>query len=461
MNFATGLERYGDSAALVFADGTSCTYRELAQRADAVFDAPGAPGRPRTLVAIECSNVAASVCAYLGALRRGHPALLVDGQLAQDLREQLYARFGVACAWSVDGQWRALSGPAPAVHGDLALLLSTSGSTGSPKLVRLSLGNLQANAEAIAGYLALDAGERPITTLPLHYSYGLSVLNSHLACGASIALSAESVTSAGFWNHFRAAGATSLAGVPATYAMLRQLRFERMALPTLRTMTQAGGRMAPELAGWFGELAASRGQRFFVMYGQTEATARISYVPPERLLDKPDSIGIAIPGGALDLVDDAGNVLSEAGVVGQLRYRGPNVMLGYAEQATDLALPDVQQGSLLTGDLALRDEEGYFHLRGRLKRFIKVFGNRIGLDEVESELRRRGHDVAVTGRDDLLLLALRGTDPDGTAVVELAALAASLYRLHPSAIRAVRVDTFPLSAAGKILYMDLLERHLP
>ena len=408
MNFAQNLEVFGACAALVQADGTCCTYAELAQQADAVFSLPDAPQARRSLVAVECSNNKASILAYLGAVRNGFPVLLVDAQLQASWRDRLYDRFAVSAIWGGEGAWQRLPHDPPAVHRDLALLLSTSGSTGSPKLVKLTLGNLQSNAESIAAFLGIDARERPITTLPMHYSYGLSVLNSHLAAGASILLNAEPVTSKGFWDAFRAQGATSLAGVPATYGMLKQLRFERMSLPSLRTMTQAGGQLEPELARHFADLAASRGQRFFVMYGQTEATARMSFVPPERLSAKPGSIGIAIPGGAFDLVDEGMRPIAGANTVGQLRYTGANVMMGYAEQASDLAAPDVQGGSLLTGDLALRDEEGYYFLRGRLKRFIKVFGNRIGLDEVEWQLRDMGFDVAVTGRDDLLLIAWRG-----------------------------------------------------
>jgi len=258
---------------------------------------------------------------------------------------------------------------------------------------------------------------------------------------------------------FRDYGATSLAGVPTIYTMLKQLRFERMGLPSLRTLTQAGGRLTPDLVRWFGELAISRGQRFFVMYGQTEATARMSYVPSEQVLDKVGSIGIVIPGGALELISDDGQVIDGVGETGQLRYTGPNVMMGYAAQQEDLALPDSQCGVLLTGDLAWRDDDGYFHIAGRLKRFIKVFGNRIGLDEVESHLREAQYDVAVTGRDDLLIVAWRGATPD--AASELAVRLSARYRLHRSAIRVHVVDEFPLSSAGKVQYADMLATLAP
>jgi len=244
----------------------------------------------------------------------------------------------------------------------------------------------------------------------MHYSYGLSVLNSHFLVGATVLLNAQPVTVRRFWEMLRRCAATSFAGVPTFYNMLRQLRFEHMPLPaSLRTLTQAGGSLSPEIARWLAELALSRSQKLFLMYGQTEATARIAYVPPERLLDKIGSIGIAIPGGELELMDENNTPVTTAGAIGELCYRGPNVMLGYATVVADLACPDTQNSYLRTGDLAWRDEEGYYFMAGRLHRFIKLFGNRIALDEIEAQLSAAGHDVAVTGRDDLLVIALRGT----------------------------------------------------
>ncbi|WP_444633051.1 AMP-binding protein [Cupriavidus oxalaticus] len=455
--FAARLQSYGDRTALVLEDGQSLTYAQLAQRADDVFAGPVVP--PRALVAIECENAVASVAAYLGALRNGYPALLVDAQLDEQLRRRLYDHFHVSYVHDAGGNWVSLGRSAPEVHPDVAVLLSTSGSTGSPKLVRLTAGNLDANAGSIAKYLELGEGERPITSLPMHYSYGLSVLNSHLSVGATILLTGQPLTARKFWDMFREHGATSLAGVPTVYAMLKQLRFERMELPSLRTMTQAGGRLAPDLVRWFGELAQSRGQRFFVMYGQTEATARMSYVPVHKLQDKAGSIGVAIPGGKLELVGEDGKVIHAPGETGELRYSGPNVMMGYASGVEDLAMPDVHGGVLLTGDLAKRDEDGFFHVVGRIKRFIKVFGNRIGLDEVEAQLRENGYDVAVTGRDDLLVIAVRGGTEETKD--QLTAHASARYRLHRSAIRVYPIEDFPLSTSGKVQYAALLATLCP
>jgi acyl-coenzyme A synthetase/AMP-(fatty) acid ligase len=289
----------------------------------------------------------------------------------------------------------------------------------------------------------------------MHYAFGLSVLNSHLAVGATILLTSLPVIASPFWRFFREHQATSLSGVPETYKILKELRVERKDLTSLRTMTQAGGRLAPALVQWFGELAAERGWRFVVMYGQTEATARISFVPPARVLEKTDSIGIAIPGGTLDIVDSQGDAIEGNGVIGELRYRGPNVMMGYASTVADLTLPDTQNGVLRTGDLAWRDADGFFHIVGRLQRFIKVFGKRLGLDEVEMQLHESGYDAAVTGRDELLLIAVKGQGVDTEGILSLVS---GLYQLQRSAILVVPVDRFPRSSAGKILYSELRDQ---
>lgn len=450
MSFAANLAQFGSQPAIIADGGEALTYIELAGLADALFTVEDAP-KTDALVAIECENSVASVVAYLGVLRAGIPALLVDAKLDVALKDSLYDHYGITHIYR-HAAWLVYSTKPVKIDPDVALLLSTSGSTGSQKLVKLSLRNLQANASSIAEYLQLTPAERPITVLPIHYSYGLSVVNSHLAVGATVLLTAEPITSKGFWAHFRDNSATSFSGVPATYKMLKQLRFERMALPSLTHFTQAGGRLAPELVEWFSHHARQNNQRFVVMYGQTEATARIAFVPPEHLAHKTASIGIAIPNGELFLVDEQGETITESHVTGELCYRGDNVMLGYATDLASLAEADTQKGHLSTGDLAWRDEDGYYYIAGRLKRFIKVFGNRIGLDEVEAQLQSAGHDAAVTGEDDALMVAVRGDCDEA----HLKNTLAQRYHFHPSAITVFKVAHFPLSSAGKILYADLL-----
>lgn len=432
--FVTALAQHGNRPALLTGDG-GLTYAELAARVTEVADRLGAG---RRLVLVEASSTVEAVVAYLACLLSGNPVLLTPAGAVGALTVE-YAPDVVLLAqdgWALQ-EIRRTSGHE--LHEELALLLSTSGSTGSPKLVRLSAASLQANAAAIADYLGLREDDVGVTTLPLGYCYGLSVLNSHLACGAAVLLTDLSVVDPCFWEQFRRHGGTSLAGVPHSFELLERAGFAQRELPTLRRVTQAGGRLPPQRVREYAELGQRRGWDLYVMYGQTEATARMAYLPPELAREHPASIGRAVPGGelALDAVDEAG--------VGELVYTGPNVMLGYATTPADLA-----QGRtvhrLHTGDRARRNAAGLFEVVGRTNRIAKVFGLRIDLDRVEEQLRAAGVDIACLAQDGELVVAARTTPTDAPAVRAQIAAAAGL---PARAVRLVAVQDLPRLSNGK------------
>ena len=453
--FWSECETYGKAQAILLPDGSSITYRELLDRADRITDyiVEG------SLVALECENTPECVAAYLGCLRKGIVPVLVDASLDSGLRDLLYEQYSTVAVWgrqagTSEFAWRATGRVSPYLHPDMALLLCTSGTTGSPQLVRLSRRNLMANAESIVRYLGINSNDRAITTLPMHYSYGLSIINTHLLTGATLLMTPDSLMARSFWQFMKDGAATSFAGVPAMYEMLKRLRIDRMELPALRTMTQAGGRLSPENVTWFADYATKRNIDFYVMYGQTEATARMSYLPVERVLDKPSSIGVAIPGGEFSLRDSRGMLIEQADEVGELIYRGPNVMMGYAETAEDLSRGDDFGGVLATGDLARRDADGYYSIVGRLKRFIKIHGNRISLDEVERRMQQRGIQAYATGHDDKLIVALADND---VTPRELAATIIKEYRLHHSVVHVAACRNVPMTSSGKVNYPELLK----
>lgn len=410
---------------------------ELAARvAEAGRALAGAPPGPLFL---GMRNDLPSVLGYLAALRACRPVALLDPALPAAVLADLADRFHPA---ALSGFAGACGAPkprprgAPDPHPDLAVLLTTSGSTGNPKLVRLSHAAVTANARAIAQALCLGPADVAPTSLPLHYSYGLSVLNSHLAVGATVVLTGAGLLERPFWRQLAEHGCTSLAGVPYQYEMLRRLRFDPAAYPALTTLTQAGGRLRPELVAEF----AAKVDRFFVMYGQTEATARIAVLPPDRLSRKLGSAGLALPGG--DLAIEEGEVV----------YRGPNVMMGYAETAADLARGDDLGGLLRTGDLGHLDEEGFLYVTGRVRRIAKIFGVRVNLDDVERLLRDCG-PVAATGGDDRVTVWTEGMDPAAREAV--ARRLADELRLHWSGFDVRGVDRLPLLTTGKIDYRAL------
>ncbi|MGE5719190.1 MAG: AMP-binding protein [Nocardioidaceae bacterium] len=447
--FVARLEAFGDRVALRTPERT-ITYAGLAEL---VARRAADLGSTRRLLLVAGANRVEPLVTYLAALSAGHPVILVPGDNPGNLAGVVDAYDPDVVADPDGALVQRREGTAHDLHPDLALLLSTSGSTGSPKLVRLSAENVQANAASIAEYLAIRPTDVAATTLPMHYCYGLSVINSHLLAGASIMLSDLSVVDGCFWEQFRAAGATTFAAVPYTFDLLDRVGFESMDLPSLRYVTQAGGRLSPDRVRRFAELGRQRGWDLFVMYGQTEATARMAYLPPDLALTSPGSIGVPVPGGSFRLEPLPEMPLSRSGdpEVGELVYDGPNVMLGYAETPADLALGRVTS-SLRTGDVARRTPEGLFEIVGRRNRFAKIFGLRIDLDEVERVYADEGLLVACAAADGPAGERLVVAVSDDAAPVDasrVAAVAKEHVGLPPGAVAVRPVREVPRLPNGK------------
>lgn len=339
-----------------------------------------------------------------------------------------------------------------ALSDDLALLLTTSGSTGSPRLVRQSYKNLIENTKSIVEFLKLDSTEKAITTLPMNYNYGMSIINTHLWVGASIILSNKSIMQKEFWQQVRELKATSFGGVPYTYEMLDRLRFFRMDLPNLRYLTQAGGKILPALHEKFAKWAQENGKKFFVMYGATEATARMGYLPAAKCLEKCGSMGVAIPGGKFSLINENGEEIKECETIGELVYEGENVALGYAQCGEDLGKEDEFKGKIKTGDMAKFDSEGYFYIVGRKKRFLKIYGNRVSLDEVERLIKHEfSVEVACVGVDDKMQIYTTNANLN-EQILNFISTKTSLNKV---AFKIANIYEIPKNPAGKILYNEL------
>ncbi|URM33471.1 AMP-binding protein [Cytobacillus firmus] len=408
----------------------------------------------KQLVLILAENNYRSVANYLAVLQNGDAVMLLNADLEEQLLRTVIDSYQPA--WILgdmdhvdysefkEGILKRKIEHGFDIHEDLALLLSTSGTTGSVKFVRLSHDNIVANACSISHYLEITPEERGMANLPMHYSYGLSVINSHLYAGATILLTSDSVLTKDFWAFMRNEKATSFAGVPYTYQMLQRIGFLKMDLPDIRYFTQAGGRLNEKLIRLFGEFAKEKGKKFYVMYGQTEATARISYLPHEFLLEKPASIGKAIPDGKLALDSETS----------ELVYEGPNVMMGYAENFSDLAKGDELKGRLRTGDLADVDDDGFYYIKSRMKRFIKLFGLRLNLDDIEKQIETELHtQVVCVGSDDKMIVAIQSDEHKE----KIQDLIENLYKLHRSAFRLKQIEEIPRLPNGKVNYEALKE----
>ena len=464
------LDKFSANTALIDDLGNRLTYGDLRREGEALSSAVGSS---RALVFCMAANKIGSVIGYVGMMN----AKIVPTMLNEDMDEaslsSLIETYRPAFIW-VPGRSTGKSifhafkpvysaydyvllktpyGFVTKVSDETALLLTTSGSTGSPKFVRQSFTNVRTNINSIVEFLQLDETERPITTLPMNYTYGLSIINTHIDVGAAILMTEASVTQRAFWSLFKEEGATSFGGVPYTYEMLKRLRFLRMDLPSLRSMTQAGGRLLPELHREFAEYAEKEGKKFFVMYGQCEATARMAYLPPDMTLAKIGSVGIPVPGGRFELIDVDGKVIDEPDKVGELVYYGANVTLGYATSPQDLIKGDERGGRLETGDMAKCDSDGFYYIVGRKKRFLKIFGNRVNLDDVECFLRSAFPDVdsACGGVDDLLYIFADNEEK----LPAMKQYVSEKTKIHPSAFKTVALESVPRSQSGKIIYAKL------
>ncbi len=460
------LEKFGDRVALIDEDGSRMSYAALNAEARKLADRIG----HRCLVFSLCRNAIGSVVGYTSFVNEGIVPVMISVHLEESLLENLLNTYqpeylwvpddlkenfpGMAAEYGACGYTLLKTGCAKQypLYEELGLLMTTSGSTGSPKLVRQSSLNLLDNARSIAEYLKLDETERPITTLPMNYVYGLSIINSHFLVGATLLLTDKGLMQKQFWEFFRREGATSFGGVPYTYEMLDKLRFTRMDLPSLRTMTQAGGKITPELHEKFAAWAEKTGRHFVVMYGAAEATSRMGYLPPERAVEKKGSMGIPIPGGKFTLVDAEGKEITQPGVMGELIYEGKNVTLGYAERGEDLSLGDERHGRLETGDMARFDEDGYYYIVGRKKRFLKIYGNRVNLDEIDRLIKAEfAIEVASAGKDDHLTIFV--TEADKAEPVR--EFIVGKTKLNPAAFRVKVIEQIPKNDAGKTLYSEL------
>jgi acyl-CoA synthetase (AMP-forming)/AMP-acid ligase II len=443
--FVDELARHGSAPAVVTGDRT-VSYGDLDRLVD---DTAARLGPDRRLVLVEAANDLDSLVAYLGALRGGHVVLLSGRRHGQRLVSVHDP--DVVIGGPVDHWVERREGSDHDLHPDLAVLLSTSGSTGSPKLVRLSHRNVSSNASAIADYLRLTPSDRSISSLPMQYCYGLSVLHSHLAAGASIVLTGASVVDPCFWDAVERHGVTNFAGVPHTFELLERTSFTDRSPASIRFVTQAGGRMDPATIRRWAGAASTGGWELFVMYGQTEATARMAYLPPELTASRAEAVGVPVPGGAFRIEPFEGARPGEGEVV----YTGPNVMMGYAESPADLCRP-AELAELATGDVGRLAADGLLEIVGRRRDIIKPFGLRIDLGEVDRILAEHGLDARCAGDDRGVAVAVLSA-PQEHWLADVGRLVQRHTGLPTSAVGVASLDELPRLETGKLDRQGLLD----
>lgn len=344
---------------------------------------------------------------------------------------------------------------APALHSDLSMLMTTSGTTGSPKLVRHKYGNIESNAKNVAKVFGWTPEERGIIDLPMQYTMGLNVINSHLYAGATLLLIEANLMSPKYWSFIKEQKGSNFTGVPFSYEILNRLRFWKMDLPYLTTMAEGGGKLSDTLFKTIADYAVEKGKRFFATFGTTETSARLAFLPPSVAATHIGSIGHAIPEGKLILVDENGNEINEADVEGELRYEGPNVTMGYGTCVEDLAKGDEFCGVYETGDLAKKDADGFFYIVGRKKRFLKLFGLRVSLDQSEKIISENfgGIECACTGDDNQMLIYITQEDLKD----EVKKLISEKTNLMTKFFDVRVINEIPRFESGKINYRELIQ----
>ncbi len=459
------LERQNkDAIALKDNEGGCVSYGELCQRQEAI----GAAIEPRAVVFCLCKNTVGAVLGYIGFVERTAVPLLLSSKIDKDLLSELVKTYTPAYLWIPEelqqgfpykAIYRSLGyvlmkteNVPYLIHDKLQLLMTTSGSTGSPKLVRYKKGNLEANARNVAKAFGWSSKERPVCDLGMQYTMGLNVINTHLYVGATVLLTTYNLFDANFWEYIKEERATNFTGVPFSYDILARLHFEQMDLPYLTTLAEGGGKLTDKRFAELAEYAQQNGKHFIATFGTTETSARMCLLPPELAEEKVGSIGRAIPEGELFLVDADGKVIEDQIAEGELCYRGPNVTMGYALSREDLLKDDEWNGVFRTGDLARRDEDGCYFITGRLSRFLKLLSYRVSLDQCERLIQEHfGIDCACTGTDQRMEIFIT----DEAYARDVQNFICEKTGLFKTLFSISTVDTIPRNDSGKVKYGQL------
>lgn len=443
--------------------GYSLTYADICKTIEE-FDALNLP---RSVIFCLCENCAGALVGYMAFENNKQVPLLLSVGLDEGLRNNMESMYAPSYYWMPERKVGGIIGekiyaaygyvllktnyePYP-LNEKLSMLLTTSGSTGSPKLVRHKYGNLEANAKNVAKVFSWTVDEVGICDLPMNYTMGLNVINSHLAVGASVLMVKANLMDPDFWKFIKINGGTSFCGVPFSYEVMKRVGFDKMDLPELYTLAEGGGKLTDKMFKWIAAYAQNSGKRFCATFGTSETSARMAFLDPELALEKVGSIGKAIPNGELFLLDE---VVNEDGTVtGELGYRGANVTMGYALNREDLIKDDEFCGEYHTGDIAKRDADGFYFIIGRKGRFLKLFGLRVSLDETERLLKTQypNTDFVCTGDDKQMNIFT------ANAVLkdEIIPFISRKTSLHNSAFRVFILDEIPRNDYGKVKFAEL------
>ena len=423
------------------------TYKDLYQR---IQDRLSVLNRlDRSLFFVYPSNDIDSVVEIIALLESNHVFCLLDPALTNPSKENLNKRYEPNYEF-LDGRLSKISNNKVSMHSDLKLLLTTSGSTGNPKLVKLTMENILNNAEAISQSLSISIHDIACGHLALHYAFGFSVITSHLSSGASVRLTNYSFIDSELWKLIRADKVTHLPGVPFNFHIMLKFGLERLKIPSVKSVAQAGGALDLESKKKLYDWMNFNQGKLYIMYGQTEASPRISTLQPEKFIGSPNSVGEPLPGGRIEILDP------DKDGVGEVIYIGPNVMMGYAETKNDLITEDNMRKKLNTGDLGCIDKFNQLVLKGRSKKLTKVFGIRINTDDIEHFLMTH-YDNAVLEKDNKIRIFIGNLDAVSfdKKKQHILNLLKENFSVPIQAYEIVSIDKIPKTERGKTNYREL------
>tara|TARA_B100000787_G_scaffold168299_1_gene156801 strand:+ start:248 stop:1660 length:1413 start_codon:yes stop_codon:yes gene_type:complete len=455
-------DQYKNNNALILENDELISYNELIKKIEDFSKNI----KKRSLIFLLCKNNFESIVGYLGSIKSNCVISLIDEKINDDSFIKLVNNYhpdfiffnkkrlnnldnySTSYTFKSFELLEAKKKTEKKLNDNLALLISTSGSTGTSKLVRQSADNLNDNINSITQYLNISQKDISITTLPMSYVYGLSIINTHLNQGASIVLNNKSVIEKEFWNKLQKNKVTNFGGVPYTYSILEKIKLKNFNLSSLKYTTQAGGKINKDTARNILKEYDRLGIKLYLMYGAAEATARMSYLPWENI-EKTESIGKAIPGGEFYLEDSDGKLIREINAQGELIYKGNNVCMGYAENIQDLKRGDENKGILKTGDVAYKDKDNFYYLVGRKDRYIKIYGMRINLQELEDIILNFGiKNICMQEKENMINIFIK----DNFELEKLKKHITSVTKIHPSVFIFKIVKDFPLNKNYKISY---------
>ena len=462
MYFFDELEKYKKNLCVI-KDNKSFSYKDLIDLSKKIAqDIPA-----RSIVLVLCNNSFEFIAGYVGFLRSKSISILIDANIRNDALLEIVNLYKPNYIFSPTKKIikkyilkkkknffickTNFVNQNTKIDKNLCLLLSTSGSMGSSKLVRISYINLESNTRSIAKYLKISKKDRLITTLNPSYTYGFSQINSHLAKGASIVLNNHSFFEKKFWELIKLKKPNNFGGVPFSYEILKKIKLGEKNIKSIKYITQAGGKLSKELHNWMNDICKSNNIKFFVMYGATEATSRMSYLDWKYSRKKVGSIGRPIPGGKMWLIDKNKKKIYKNNLQGRLVYKGKNVTMGYAYKYSDLFKKDENKNVLITGDLAYRDSQNFYYITGREKRFIKIFGYRLNLEEIENKLNIKNINCACTGIDNYIKIFIENKKK----INAVKKYFSKELSINPKYYKIYLINKIPRNNNGKILYNRL------